>query len=366
MRPIRNHPGLVCARSGRRPRGYFFGRALELQEFFERVLHKPLTVLFGQSGLGKTSLIQAGLVPRLRDAALLPVRIRLRYYDHAGTPGQQMIDALRQELDRGGQGDLSKLCGEASNLWLLLHDPRFGFINEGGSPVIRPVFIFDQFEEIFTLGEKRREMADDFRGKPWRRLSRIECPMRFAGLSRATMGWPSASIITPIRRGSCCRSRRLPALARTLAAATASFMATGWSCGPWRRGGAYAAPLRNRGVCVRANRQLFGGNRRGHMSLRGNGAQPHEVPGQIDAVPPLLSLMCAELNAQRLAAGEENNRGGTAGRPQRAHPGKILFGYIRESSCRRPRVCRGSAPFGRAIASRSLSTRPKRNWDGLA
>ena len=93
--------------------GYFFGRATELQEFFERVLHKPLTVLFGQSGLGKTSLIQAGLIPRLRDAALLPVRIRLRYDEEAGTPGQQMIEALRQELDRGGQSDLSKLCGDA-------------------------------------------------------------------------------------------------------------------------------------------------------------------------------------------------------------------------------------------------------------
>ena len=38
---------------------YFFGREEELRELFERVEHKPLTVLFGQSGLGKTSLLQA-------------------------------------------------------------------------------------------------------------------------------------------------------------------------------------------------------------------------------------------------------------------------------------------------------------------
>ncbi|MEY2584766.1 MAG: hypothetical protein QOD80_792, partial [Verrucomicrobiota bacterium] len=37
---------------------YFFGRSAELQDLLERVVHKPLTVLFGQSGLGKTSLIQ--------------------------------------------------------------------------------------------------------------------------------------------------------------------------------------------------------------------------------------------------------------------------------------------------------------------
>jgi putative ribosome biogenesis GTPase RsgA len=45
---------------------YFFGHDDELRELFERVEHKSLTVFFGQSGLGKTSLLQAGLVPRLR------------------------------------------------------------------------------------------------------------------------------------------------------------------------------------------------------------------------------------------------------------------------------------------------------------
>ena len=46
-------------------RDYFFGRERELGDLFERVAQKPLTVLFGQSGLGKTSLLQAALVPRL-------------------------------------------------------------------------------------------------------------------------------------------------------------------------------------------------------------------------------------------------------------------------------------------------------------
>ncbi len=42
---------------------HFFGRELELEDLRERVVHKPLTVLFGQSGWGKTSLLQAGLIP---------------------------------------------------------------------------------------------------------------------------------------------------------------------------------------------------------------------------------------------------------------------------------------------------------------
>src|SRR5438067_10297114 len=68
---------------------YFFGRTAELQDLFERVVHKPLTVLFGQSGLGKTSLIHAGLVPRLREEASLPVVIRIRYDETALPVGRQ-------------------------------------------------------------------------------------------------------------------------------------------------------------------------------------------------------------------------------------------------------------------------------------
>ncbi|MGH8214565.1 MAG: hypothetical protein ACREPZ_02560, partial [Rhodanobacteraceae bacterium] len=43
-------------------RAYFHGRDEEAAELARRVQRKLLTVLFGQSGLGKTSLLRAGLV----------------------------------------------------------------------------------------------------------------------------------------------------------------------------------------------------------------------------------------------------------------------------------------------------------------
>ena len=45
---------------------YFCGRTEETEELFRRVKRKLLTTLFGMSGLGKTSLLQAGLFPILR------------------------------------------------------------------------------------------------------------------------------------------------------------------------------------------------------------------------------------------------------------------------------------------------------------
>ena len=47
-------------------RGYFHGRDEEADELLRRVQRKDLTVLFGQSGLGKSSLLQAGLFPKVR------------------------------------------------------------------------------------------------------------------------------------------------------------------------------------------------------------------------------------------------------------------------------------------------------------
>jgi hypothetical protein len=142
---------------------YFFGRSAEVQDIFERALHKPLTILFGQSGLGKTSLIQAGLIPKLREAGLLPVSMRVRYDEDAPSVGRQMIEALGERLRSMGREDLATTCLGASNLWLLLHDPECGLIDENGVPAMRAIFIFDQFEEIFTLGEHRRDIAEDFR-----------------------------------------------------------------------------------------------------------------------------------------------------------------------------------------------------------
>ena len=58
---------------------------------------KVLTVLFGQSGLGKTSLLQAGLFPRLREAQALPVAVRLNF-DAAEV---DLMDAARRAIVAG-------------------------------------------------------------------------------------------------------------------------------------------------------------------------------------------------------------------------------------------------------------------------
>ena len=55
-------PGLLPDREEHAP--FFFGCDEEAEELFARVTQKTFTLLFGQSGLGKTSLLNAYLYPR--------------------------------------------------------------------------------------------------------------------------------------------------------------------------------------------------------------------------------------------------------------------------------------------------------------
>jgi tetratricopeptide (TPR) repeat protein len=283
---------------------YFFGRTTELQDLLERVLHKPLTVLFGQSGLGKTSLIQAGLIPNLRDARLVPIRLRLRFDAEAPLPGRQMLEALRDELQNAGAADLASACDKAGDLWLLLHDPRSGFIQPDGSAIVRPVFVFDQFEEIFTLGESRRNFADEFRETiaaivenrmPAAVRAQVESDDRLA--DQIDYQARPAKVLLSLREDYLHLLERwrhqLPAV-----------MDNRMELRPLS--GRQALQVVTEPGKLRPGRPAIVDDAVAAGIVRFVAGVRSDVPlDEIDAVPPLLSLTCAELNARRIAAGEE-------------------------------------------------------------
>src|SRR6185312_15786472 len=53
---------------------FFFGRDREAEELLHYVLDASVAVLYARSGLGKTSLLRAGLFPLLREQRVLPER----------------------------------------------------------------------------------------------------------------------------------------------------------------------------------------------------------------------------------------------------------------------------------------------------
>ena len=149
------HPWLGLSSYTEETRAYFHGRDDEAAELARRVQRKNLTVLFGQSGLGKTSLLRAGLVPRLRSEGYCPVYVRVDYSPESPPPAEQIKQAVFKATVAAGHWTRPGTAIEGESLWEFLHH-RGDLLRDASGRTLLPLLIFDQFEEIFTLAQ-----ADD-------------------------------------------------------------------------------------------------------------------------------------------------------------------------------------------------------------
>lgn len=131
---------------------FFNGRDADAEELLRRVQLAPLTVLYGKSGLGKSSLLQAGLFPQLRQKHYLPVYIRLDFSETGSvnvSALDQVATRLKQELE-DQKTDFPEF-GPSESLWGYLHRRELE-IWSPDNHLLTPVLVFDQFEEVFSRG----------------------------------------------------------------------------------------------------------------------------------------------------------------------------------------------------------------------
>jgi hypothetical protein len=156
------NPWPDLAAFGEEGKAFFKGRERETAELARLVKREPLSVCFGKSGSGKTSLLRAGLFPALREENHVPIYIRLNY-DESAPP---LVNQVKTELSK--EIRLSKL--DASDpttdepLWSYFHRKDGDWWNQHDQ-LITPVLVFDQFEEILTLGYEtalRSQRVEDF------------------------------------------------------------------------------------------------------------------------------------------------------------------------------------------------------------
>jgi tetratricopeptide (TPR) repeat protein len=150
------HPWLGLASFTEETRAYFYGREDEVAELVRRVQRKTLTLLFGQSGLGKTSMLRAGIVPWLRPMDYCPVYVRIDYSRESPSPAEQIKAAIFRATQESGQWTQTGVAVTGESLWEFLHH-RDDILRDASGRTLIPLLIFDQFEEIFTLAQ-----TDDF------------------------------------------------------------------------------------------------------------------------------------------------------------------------------------------------------------
>ncbi len=278
---------------------YFFGRDGQAQELYERVCSQPLTVLYGRSGLGKTSLLGAGLLPRLKVEGRAAAIVRLRFDDDAPSLLEQVRAQLLVLLGlRLGDDDEH---ADPPSLWELAHGPQA----RDAIALERPVLIFDQFEEIFTLGRRdgahqRRQQATQLLAELSDLIENREPPALQARLREDrdfALGFDHGAsilrIVLTLREDFLHQlerwKNRMPALMRNRMELTELDGPSALQAvlGPARIG---TEPLLDEVVAAQIVRFVAD--------------CPADTPlSDIEAVPPLLSLLCAELNQARIEAG---------------------------------------------------------------
>ncbi|MES0490148.1 MAG: tetratricopeptide repeat protein [Leptospirales bacterium] len=126
-------------------RSMFFGRERETKKLLSLVLSERLTVLFAKSGLGKTSLINAGLMDTLRSKKYFPVRVTFNAEKIGLT--ESVLQAIEEKALQTGVKIKSPKKADRTNLWSYFAHTEFLFEKKK----VTPLLILDQFEEIFTL-----------------------------------------------------------------------------------------------------------------------------------------------------------------------------------------------------------------------
>jgi len=143
----------------------FYGRKTDTDNFFNLLQVEQLVVMYGKSGTGKSSLLNAGVIPEvLKEGHYEPLRVRFTAWNPKEAQQGQMPIVTTQQVVRNGAKSsktfLDKLIKDENTLWHDIKEHQIQCNSEKGV-----MLIFDQFEELFSypaaaILEFRRQLAE--------------------------------------------------------------------------------------------------------------------------------------------------------------------------------------------------------------
>jgi tetratricopeptide (TPR) repeat protein len=127
----------------------FFGRTEDIERLYTRINIEQLVVLFSKSGLGKSSLINAGIIPKILKENKF-VHYHLQSWDFQENSGIMPLDKIKAFISKEGNSKtfLDNFTEESHTLWHLLKNQQ---ISTGISEYL---LILDQFEQLFYFPQQ--------------------------------------------------------------------------------------------------------------------------------------------------------------------------------------------------------------------
>lgn len=324
----RDNPWPGLASYDESAQAYFGGRGAETAELVRRISDEAVTVLFGKSGLGKSSLLRAGVFPMLRQRGLLPVPVRLHFGGGVADAVEQIAAALFAAFDAERIEYPARAVGET--LWDYLHRAGLRFWTPKVRPV-QPVLVLDQFEEVFTLGRSAPGVADPLR-EPLADLAENRIPAALAARVEAGDALPAALDVhaRPYKLVCSLREDFLPDL-------------EGWVADmpSLRRNRMRLLPLRReqalQAVCnVRTEHLVAAALARRIVDYLASSAETPEAEGgragDASVEPALLNLVCRGINEARKREGKASIDDALF----EAGKGRIVADFYRESLADQP------------------------------
>jgi len=163
-------------------RSMFFGRRLEIDAVVTRLRSDPIVLVTGDSGVGKSSLCAAGVLPAVTDGVL-----GANWRTLSVIPGTRPLSALATAI--GDPGLVARLRETPA---LLARELR-RYAGDGDL-----ILFIDQLEELITLGDPAEVATLD------------------AGLASIAEGIPGLRLLAAVRADFLARISTLPGLGRDL------------------------------------------------------------------------------------------------------------------------------------------------------
>lgn len=124
----------------------FFGREADVVRLHRLIKTRPLVVLYAKSGMGKSSLLNAGIVPAVEDEGEYTPRF-IRFNAWTEGKSDDPVSITYQTLCPQGSEDtfIDRLIEHEPSIWHALKEAQ---LTSGGKR--KYLLLFDQFEELFT------------------------------------------------------------------------------------------------------------------------------------------------------------------------------------------------------------------------